>query len=195
VTDDVDDTVIVPRRPLPTSPDVSSPSTGSDDELTVIASKPSRRIDHATGEFMDAESAAWSAAVAHETEPQETEEIPPLTYYAFRIGERGEAILLDAPCYVGRNPSPPRVVRGLPPRLVRVSSELREVSATHLEVRQLGSSVVVTDLRSTNGSIVTVPGGLPTKLRQGESVVVSPGTLVDIGEGTILQILPMQRPA
>jgi hypothetical protein len=51
----------------------------------------------------------------------------------------------------------------------------------------------VTDLKSTNGSIVMVPGAVPRKLRQGESVVVSPGTLVDIGDDNVLQILPMRH--
>jgi hypothetical protein len=60
-------------------------------------------------------------------------------------------------------------------------------------LRQTGTTVVVTDLRSTNGTIVLVPGSTPRKLLQGESVVVSPGTLVDIGDENILQILPLDR--
>ncbi|MHB1171955.1 MAG: FHA domain-containing protein, partial [Lacisediminihabitans sp.] len=76
---------------------------------------------------------------------------------------------------------------------VRVPSPLREVSGTHVEVRQEGASVIVTDLRSTNGTVVSIPGAAPLKLRQGESVVVVPGTLVDIGDGNILEILPIPR--
>jgi len=179
VTDDLDDTVIVPPRDLPSA----APSTAPDVEHTLIVAKPVPvRIDHATG-------------LPIEGDQQPTEEIQPLRYYAFRLGWSAEPVLLDAPCYIGRNPSAPRVVSGTPPRLLRVPSPQREVSASHLEVRQLGSTVTVTDLRSTNGSIVMVPGSVPRKLRQGESVVVSPGTLVDIGDDNILQILPMQRPA
>jgi pSer/pThr/pTyr-binding forkhead associated (FHA) protein len=66
------------------------------------------------------------------------------------------------------------------------------VSSTHIELRQLGASVVLTDMRSTNGSIVFPPGGEPRKLRQGESVVATPGTLVDIGDGNVIEILPLQ---
>ncbi len=112
-------------------------------------------------------------------------------FYAFRIGD-GAPVLLDRPCYLGRTPSMPRIVDGPLPRLLRVQSPLREVSATHLEVRQLGSSVVVTDTRSTNGSVVALPGSVPRRLRQGESVVVVPGTMVDIGDGNVVHILPMQ---
>jgi hypothetical protein len=50
--------------------------------------------------------------------------------------------------------------------------------------------VVVTDLRSTNGTVVTMPGRPALTLRQGESVVVVPGTVVDIGDGNIVEILP-----
>jgi hypothetical protein len=115
---------------------------------------------------------------------------PPQPYYRFKIGRT--VVWLDAVSYVGRRPSSPRIVHGQMPRLVRVPSPGHEVSSTHIEVRQLGASVVVTDLRTTNGSVVFPPAGVPRKLRQGESVVVPPGTLVDIGDGNILEILPLE---
>jgi FHA domain len=117
----------------------------------------------------------------------------PTGHYSFRVGEFAEPVMLDRPARVGRDPRLSRISTGAPPRLVSVSSPDHEVSGTHVELRQVGSSVIVTDLRSTNGSVVMQPGSTPRKLRQGESVVVSPGALVDIGDGNILQILPMQR--
>jgi hypothetical protein len=118
----------------------------------------------------------------------------PRMFYRFRIGRT--VVWLDAVSYVGRRPSSPRIIYGQMPRLVRVPSPRQEVSSTHLELRQLGASVVLTDMRSTNGSIVFPPGGEPRKLRQGESVVATPGTLVDIGDGNVIEILPLQsRPA
>jgi len=113
--------------------------------------------------------------------------------YGFRVGGSSRTVLLDTAAYVGRAPVAPRIQHGSPPRLIRVPSPLGEVSSTHLEVRQLGTSVVVTDLRSTNGSRVSVPGRAPRALRQGESMVVTPGTLVDIGDGIVIEILPLQR--
>ena len=113
--------------------------------------------------------------------------------YSFRIGALKDPITLDRPVRIGRKPSTPRIAVGIPPRLVRVVSPQREVSANHLELRQTGNSIVVTDLRSTNGTVVLVPGSTPRKLLQGESVVVSPGTLVDIGDENILQILPLDQ--
>lgn len=116
---------------------------------------------------------------------------PDLGIYHFRV--RGsEPIPLDVPAFIGRRPSSPRIASGRIPRLVKVPSPSREVSGTHLEVRQHGTSVVVTDLRSTNGTIVRMPGSAPLKLRQGESLVVLPGTVVDIGDENILEILPIR---
>ena len=123
----------------------------------------------------------------------QAESLPFTGRYSFRVGEYSDAVMLDRPARVGREPAVSRISKGETPRLVRVASPSREVSGTHLEVRQVGSSVIITDLRSTNGSVVMQPGSVPRKLRQGESVVVSPGTLVDIGDQNILQILPMQR--
>jgi hypothetical protein len=113
--------------------------------------------------------------------------------YGFRIGAAGRTVLLDVAAYVGRAPSSPRIQNGVLPKLIRVPSPRGEVSATHLEIRQLASTIIVTDLRSTNGSTVSVPGSAPRSLRQGEAMVVSPGTLVDIGDGNVVEILPLQR--
>ena len=105
----------------------------------------------------------------------------------------GDPIPLSAAVYVGRKPSAPRIFSGSLPRLVAVPSPLREVSSTHVEVRQHGSSVIVTDLGSTNGTVVSTPGSEPLRLRQGESVVVIPGTVVDIGDGNRIDILSTLR--
>lgn len=116
---------------------------------------------------------------------------PPATY-RFSINA-GQPIDLAVPVIIGRRPSMPRITTGRPLRLLPVLSPTSEVSGTHLELRQHGTSVVVTDLRSTNGTIVTVPGVAALKLHQGESVVVSAGTLVDIGDDNVIEILPMPR--
>ena len=113
----------------------------------------------------------------------------PAAIYSFRIGFDSQPILLDTTAFVGRKPVEPRIPGVEHPRLVAVSSPRSEVSATHLEIRQRGSSVVVTDLRSTNGSVVVIPGSAPRRMRQGESVVVTPGTFIDIGDGNLIEIL------
>lgn len=114
------------------------------------------------------------------------------TFHRFRVNTH-EPISLDKPALLGRKPVAPRIPTGRPPRLVRVPSPRHEVSGTHLELSQHGNRVVVTDLRSTNGTLVTIPGAETLKLRQGESVVVSTGTVVDIGDGNVVEILSGPR--
>ena len=114
---------------------------------------------------------------------------PPPPLYSFRIGPDGERVQLDTVVYVGRRPALPRIPLPVSPRLVTVSSPRSEVSSTHVELRQNGVSVVVTDLRSTNGSVISIPGSSPRRLLQGESIVVTPGTLIDIGDGNRIEIL------
>lgn len=106
----------------------------------------------------------------------------------FRLG--GSAVVpLDRVAYVGRRPVAPRIVRGGPARLVRVLSPNDEVSATHIELRQAGHAVAVTDLRSSNGTRVIAPGRPTVALRRGESLVVPPGSHVDVGDGVVLEIV------
>ena len=114
-------------------------------------------------------------------------------HYGFRLGT-SEVVALDAIAFIGRRPSRPRVVAG-ESRLVRVLSPRHEVSATHLEIRQIGRSIVVSDLHSTNGTMVGVPGAPVRALRPGDSLVVTAGTLIDIGDNNVIEILPLQARA
>ncbi|WP_232818926.1 FHA domain-containing protein [Homoserinimonas sp. OAct 916] len=115
------------------------------------------------------------------------ERAPTGEVYRFRVG--GQEILLTETAFVGRNPQQPRIRTSDTVRLVTVASATREVSSTHLKIEQVGSTVVVTDLASANGTIVTAPGAAPVRLRGGESLVVGPGTRLDIGDGNIVEIL------
>lgn len=124
---------------------------------------------------------AWPAAL---------DAVPVATpVYSFRIGFEASPVPLDTTVFVGRKPVEPRIPGVVHPRLITVASPRSEVSGTHVEIRQRGSSVVVTDLRSTNGTVVVIPGSPPRRMRQGESVVVTPGTFIDIGDGNLIEIL------
>ena len=101
----------------------------------------------------------------------------------------GSEVVLDVTVYVGRKPSVPRIHTGAAPRLVTLPSPGKELSATHLELKVVGGSVVATDMRSTNGTVVQLPGAAPRTLIRGESAVLVPGTRIDLGEGAVLDIL------
>ncbi len=112
----------------------------------------------------------------------------------YRYSLNGAApVLLSGTLVIGRNPKPPRVADVPDLEFVTVPSAGREVSATHLRVSQDGASIVVTDLKSTNGTVVTMPGSDSFSLRSGESIVAVPGTMIDIGDGNHLEILPVAR--
>lgn len=189
--EDRDDTVIHP--PTTAAPVGDTPDTAD----TVLRASPAApeaepefpseladtpRIDHATG--MPVLPDLLVVPRAPDTAPLQ------VISYALRLA--GELVPLDREVFVGRNPAPPRIPGGALPRLISVSSPTSDVSRTHVAVKQLGSSVIVTDLRSTNGSRIEVPGSGIRTLRQGESMVVSAGTRIDIGDGNVIEVHRLQ---
>jgi hypothetical protein len=180
-----------------------SADAASDDPGHVAAPAPAPAVPAAeTALVDDAEAAARARAASVPTAaiPVAPEEAVVRVVHALRIlrdgapgpdagGADAERIPLDPPVIVGRRPRPPRVVRGAEPRLVTVPSPLGEISGTHVAIRQESGAIVVTDLGSTNGTAVLAPGADRLALRPGESLVVVPGTRVDIGDGVVLEIL------
>lgn len=98
-----------------------------------------------------------------------------------------QAYALDLPHRFGRNPrtNSPRSVR-----LVVLDSPTKTVSAVHLDIRQIGDTVVVSDLESTNGTSIRRPDSEWARLAAGESVAVPAGTLIDVGDGNVVEIMP-----
>jgi hypothetical protein len=114
---------------------------------------------------------------------------PPVARLVF---SSGEVVDVDGSVVVGRAPDPRR--RGLDDeaRLVTVPSPHQEISSTHLEIRP-GTGpdhgmAVVTDLGSTNGTVVVQPGLPAEDLRPGIGVQLLPGAIVDLGEGVTIQV-------
>ncbi len=95
----------------------------------------------------------------------------------------GQQVELDRPVLIGRAPESSRFGFGETPRLVTVPSPQQDISRTHVEIKSEGDHVLVTDLRSTNGTVVVLPGSPPRRLHPGESVPVPPGTVIDLGDG------------
>ena len=101
----------------------------------------------------------------------------------------GTLVPLDQPVYLGRKPSVPRIHPGGTPLLVTLDSPQREVSSTHLELSTVGGTIVASDARSTNGSVLRMPGAEPRTLIGGESAVVTPGTVIELGDGNLVEVL------
>jgi hypothetical protein len=104
----------------------------------------------------------------------------------------GEVVDVDRAVVIGRAPEARRFNDTEQPRLVTVSSPHLEISSTHVEIRP-GSgadhgSAVVTDLGSTNGTVVVQPGLGPEDLSPGVAVQLMPGAIIDLGDGVTIQV-------
>jgi hypothetical protein len=104
----------------------------------------------------------------------------------------GEDVEVDRPVLVGRAPEARRFTSTEQPRLVTVPSPHQEISSTHLEVRPGAGadhgSAVVTDLGSTNGTVIVQPGLPPEDLQPGIAVQLIPGAVIDLGDGVTIQV-------
>jgi hypothetical protein len=180
-----DDTVLVPRRADPTT-DVPRAPEGP--------ARPARDTPGVTGvpgaptTGVPAPPAASGPGVRGGAAPglpaddERPERVP-----SVRIG--GVVHRLDRPLIVGRRPALPRIVRGPTPELVTVPSRHRQVSSSHVRISVSGDAVVIEDLGSTNGTLVRPAGSAPTRMPSGASMVVLTGTVVEIGDGTTIEIL------
>lgn len=103
----------------------------------------------------------------------------------------GEVVDVDRAILVGRAPEARRFTSHDQPRLVTVASVNQEISSTHLEIRPGAGAdhgtAVVTDLGSTNGTVLVQPGLPPEDLRAGIAVALIPGAILDLGDGVTIQ--------
>jgi len=82
----------------------------------------------------------------------------------------------------------PEARPGIDAQLVAVPSPQQDISRTHCEIRLDGEDVLVTDLRSTNGTIVSRPGQVPHRLHPGEGTSASAGSRIDLGDGVVIVV-------
>ena len=107
------------------------------------------------------------------------------------IFSTGELIDVDRVILVGRAPEAHRFASSDQPRLVTVASPQHEISSTHLEIRPGAGAdhgmAVVTDMGSTNGTVLVQPGLPPEDLQAGIAVSLIPGAILDLGDGVTIQ--------
>jgi hypothetical protein len=104
----------------------------------------------------------------------------------------GQSVDVDRVVLIGRAPEARRFTSTEQPRLVTVPSPLQEISSTHVEVRPGAGadhgSAVVTDLGSTNGTVLVQPGLGPEELQTGTAVRLVPGAVINLGDGVTIQV-------
>jgi FHA domain len=94
----------------------------------------------------------------------------------------GDVITLDRGVIMGRSPSTD-YEGGERPHVVKLPSADGEISRTHLKVSLDGWHVLVTDLKSTNGTLIGLPGRAPERLWPQEPLPIQPGTVVTLADG------------
>jgi len=97
----------------------------------------------------------------------------------------GDVIRLDREAVMGRDPRAnfTGADGGERPHVVKLPGADGDISRTHVRVTLDGWHVLVTDLKSTNGTLVTLPGRDPEQLRPDEPVPIRPGTVVTLADG------------
>jgi FHA domain len=100
----------------------------------------------------------------------------------------GSTAEVDRPVLIGRAPSGDRS-RSRSQRLMPVASPNHDISRTHLEVAPEDWQIVVTDLNSTNGTVLVRPGAVDRQqLAPGEPVPVQLGSVMELGDGVSVLI-------
>ncbi len=92
-----------------------------------------------------------------------------------------DSVDLDRSVVIGRKP---HHAAGMDPsdRLVVVDVAGGELSRNHMRVTLEGWHVLVTDLGSTNGTVITPPANEPVRLRGRDATPISAGTLITLAE-------------
>jgi FHA domain-containing protein len=94
----------------------------------------------------------------------------------------GEVVRLDRGVILGRAPELPSGDERDRPNVLRLISPENDISRNHAEVVLDGWHVYVRDLGSTNGTVITLPGQQPTRLREDDMHPIEPGTTVSLAD-------------
>lgn len=97
----------------------------------------------------------------------------------------GETVHLTKPVIIGRSPRAEQKSGAQLPRMMVVDDPY--VSGTHLEVAVEDGAVVVTD-RSTNGTMLTRPGGEQERLPTDEPTVVDDGCVLRLSDDVVATV-------
>lgn len=127
--------------------------------------------------------------------PPQTPQLVPRPVLGVLRSPDGTSMPIDRPVLIGRAP----VLRDdldEVPELMRVPSPGQDISRTHLLVSPDVWEIRLTDLHSTNGTVVLRPGpGVDRlQLQPGEPYAVAVGTVVELGDGVSVLVDGPPRP-
>jgi len=114
--------------------------------------------------------------------------------WGMRVRGTTTVVPLDVPVIIGRRPGAPRPTEHPAPRRVVIPADRADVSARHARIEQLGESLVVSDLGSTNGVVVHWSTGATLRLRPAESCAVLPDAFIVLGDGVEIEFVAPTTP-
>lgn len=186
----------LPRNPVPGFPDLPEDGPAAPVEPNPWAppaeQQPPAEFDH-DGQTV---TGNWDSSQFQRQQPGIPGQPPAPSVTAQPVARllfsSGDVVDVDRAILIGRAPEARRFTSTDQPRLVTVPSPNQEISSTHLEVRP-GSgadhgTAVVSDLGSTNGTVLVLPGLAPESLQPGFPVQLLPGSLIDLGDGLTIQV-------
>ncbi|MGV9195360.1 FHA domain-containing protein [Microbacterium sp. MC2] len=160
-------TPVPPMPPVPPVPPL--PELGDHDGATIAVSE-LRKLREAEREKYES-----------------TENVPPRQPSRGRIRlSTGRTVELERPVVIGRRPKSARASGDELPTLVAVDSPNQDISRSHIEIRAEGEHVLVTDLNTTNGTVLLRAGNDPVRLHPGEPTLVVDADVLDLGDGVTL---------
>jgi hypothetical protein len=174
----------IARTPLPGR----APATADDEAFEMTVDR-SRLVQHAAPSATMVVAARCSAGhlsaayagvcrvCGRPLPPQQPFEVARPTLGVLRLSN-GDVVTLDRGVVMGRNPRLPAGFTGEQPNLLKLADPNKDISSQHLEVSLDYWHVLVTDLGSTNGTEVVLPGQPPVQLRPNDAMMIEPGTRV-----------------
>ena len=192
-----------PAAALPGYDDLFGSTAGDDVELAAVRDDPDSALARA-GEPADPSSLV-SAVVCPSGHPNPPERErcwqcdadlatgsvarvarPPLGSIELSDGRR---LPLSEVILIGRNPRADRTDGAHIPTLVSVASPNHDVSRTHARVSLEGWQVLLEDLGSTNGTVLTTADGASHRIRPGQPAIVTDGASADLGDGVVVRFV------
>ncbi len=118
----------------------------------------------------------------------------PITQWSVRVRGSSTVVPLDRPVDVGRRPGASRIHEHPAPRRLVIPDPRGLLSARHVRVEQVGETLVVHDLESTNGVVVHWATGATRRLGRGESIAVLSDAVIALVEGVELDFVVQNAP-
>lgn len=118
----------------------------------------------------------------------------PIAQWCVRVRGTSTVVPLDRPVDVGRRPGLSRIDENPAPRRLVVADPQGLISARHARVEQVGETLVVHDLGSTNGVVVHWATGASRRLGRGESIAVLSNAVIALAEGVELDFVAQSVP-